>query len=69
MRREHDDLAHCHFSHRAAVAVRVVEDGDAVAGAFGAVNLIDADAEGANGEERVGGLEHVRGNPGLRANA
>jgi len=30
---------------------------------------IDADAEGANGEERVGGLEHVRGNPGLRANA
>eukprot|EP00048_Salpingoeca_helianthica_P003874 m.71402 g.71402 ORF g.71402 m.71402 type:complete len:440 (+) comp12941_c1_seq1:102-1421(+) len=66
---QHDDLGQHQLGDAAGVAVRAVEDRDAMLRRGGKVHLVGADAEAAGAEEAAGGGEHGRGELGLGADA
>lgn len=68
-RQQHDDFAEREFGYGAAVAVGIVEDGYAARSARCAVDLIDSDAECADGEQGGSRFEHRVGDSGLGADA
>jgi hypothetical protein len=67
--REEKNFAENDFHHAARAAVRRVENGDAGAGAGGQVDLVGADAEGADGDEFRGRGEDLGSDVRLGANA
>ncbi len=66
---QRDDLRDRELDHAAGIGERRVEDGDALAGGGGEVDLIGADAERADRREPVGSTEYASTDLCLRTDA
>ena len=64
-----DDLGDCQLNDTTGVRVRGIEHGNGPIRGGIEVDLVRTDAKGANGEQRVGGIEHPPGDLGLGPDA